>query len=93
DRKWNQVDAKQAQKNVYLRHIGLYAYRVGFLHRYVSWPQTNYENIECLEQLRALHFGEGIHVDLAPEGIPAGIDTPEDLMRVRASLNAAVLDS
>lgn len=93
NRNWNQNETKQVQKDSYLRHIGLYAYRVGFLHRYVTWPQANYENVERLEQLRALHYGENIHVDIAPEGMPAGIDTPEDLMRVREFLSAATVES
>ncbi|MDC9719128.1 MAG: 3-deoxy-manno-octulosonate cytidylyltransferase [Gammaproteobacteria bacterium] len=83
DRSWGDTKTKHIQTGVYLRHIGLYAYRVGFLHRYVTWPQANYEGIESLEQLRALHHGEAIHVDLAPEGMPSGVDTPEDLANMR----------
>ena len=93
NRNWNQVDTKAIKKHAYLRHIGLYAYRVGFLHRYVNWPQTNYESLESLEQLRALHHGETIHVDLAHTGMPAGIDTPEDLMRVRELLTLEAFKS
>ena len=93
NRSWHKTMTKQLQKNAYLRHIGLYAYRVGFLHRYVNWPQANYEHLESLEQLRALHYGESVHVDLAPEGMPAGIDTPEDLMRVREFLTTSSLES
>ena len=92
-RGWNQDATKTIPKDTYLRHIGLYAYRVGFLHRYVSWPQTRYESLESLEQLRALHYGETIHVDLAQTGIPAGVDTPEDLMRVRELLTLKALKS
>jgi 3-deoxy-manno-octulosonate cytidylyltransferase (CMP-KDO synthetase) len=93
NRSWHKTKTKQLQKHAYLRHIGLYAYRVGFLHRYVNWPQANYEHLESLEQLRALHYGESVHVDLAPEGMPAGIDTPEDLMRVREFLTTSSLES
>jgi len=93
DRNWNKADTKLLQQDVYLRHIGLYAYRVGFLHRYVTWPQASYETLESLEQLRALHYGESIHVDLAPEGMPAGVDTYEDLTRMRKFLASMALES
>ena len=93
DRSWNEDENKLAHKDVYLRHIGLYAYRVGFLHRYVSWPQSSYEALESLEQLRALHYGESIHVDLVPEGMPAGVDTLEDLNRMREFLASTALES
>jgi 3-deoxy-manno-octulosonate cytidylyltransferase (CMP-KDO synthetase) len=94
DRSWNTSGLKvMANKDAYLRHIGLYAYRVGFLHRYVTWPQASYEALESLEQLRALHHGERIHVDLAPGGMPAGIDTPEDLTRMREFLTTQGLEN
>lgn len=67
-----------------LRHIGIYAYRAGFINTYISWEPTPLEKIECLEQLRVLWYGEKIHVDLALEAPPAGVDTPEDLAEVRA---------
>ena len=72
----------------WLRHIGVYAYSVGFLHRYVSWPPSELEAVESLEQLRILWMGERIlvmPVDSAPE---AGVDTVEDLHRVRARFAA-----
>ncbi|WOJ94219.1 3-deoxy-manno-octulosonate cytidylyltransferase [Congregibacter variabilis] len=65
------------------RHIGLYAYRAGFLRRYTQWQPAPIELAESLEQLRALHKGEGIHVETACEPVPGGIDTPEDLHRLR----------
>ncbi|MCH8538534.1 MAG: 3-deoxy-manno-octulosonate cytidylyltransferase, partial [Alkalimonas sp.] len=46
----------------YQRHIGIYAYRAGFIRRYVSWPVSSLEQIESLEQLRVLWHGEAIHV-------------------------------
>ncbi|NLY57361.1 MAG: 3-deoxy-manno-octulosonate cytidylyltransferase [Gammaproteobacteria bacterium] len=70
------------------RHIGLYAYKVGFLHDYVRWPSSPLETAESLEQLRALWFGCRIHVADACEIPPAGVDTPEDLQRVRQLLAA-----
>jgi 3-deoxy-manno-octulosonate cytidylyltransferase (CMP-KDO synthetase) len=68
------------------RHLGLYAYRAGFLRRFVGWPPAPVETCEALEQLRALWQGERIHVGLAAEAPGAGVDTPEDLERVRRLL-------
>ncbi|MFC3283635.1 3-deoxy-manno-octulosonate cytidylyltransferase [Litchfieldella rifensis] len=70
----------------WLRHIGLYAYRASFLAAYRDWPPAPLERLEQLEQLRALHYGHRIQVALACEGHPAGVDTVEDLERVRALL-------
>jgi len=66
------------------RHVGIYAYRVGFLRRYVASTVTDLERLECLEQLRALHMGARIHVDVACDAPGPGVDTPEDLERIRA---------
>lgn len=71
------------------RHIGLYAYRVKLLNDFVLWPPAALEQTECLEQLRALWNGVGIHVDAADEAPPAGVDTPEDLERIRQLLTSA----
>ena len=65
------------------RHIGLYAYRAGFLRRFVNWPVCHHEKVESLEQLRILWNGEKIHVDIAKQIPGPGIDTAEDLARVR----------
>ena len=70
----------------YRRHIGIYAYRAGFLHDFVSWGPCWLENTERLEQLRALWHGVRIHVADVVEAPPAGVDTPEDLERVRRLL-------
>lgn len=64
------------------RHIGLYAYRVDFLQRYVAWPPCALERTESLEQLRALWNGESIHVAEAAEVPGHGVDTAEDLAHV-----------
>lgn len=72
--------------DLYLRHLGIYAYRVGFLHAYVQWPPAALEQLEALEQLRALYHGVKIHVDVAAVALPLGVDTAEDLERVRALL-------
>jgi 3-deoxy-manno-octulosonate cytidylyltransferase (CMP-KDO synthetase) len=69
----------------YLRHIGIYAYRAGFIKDYVSWPVSALEQIESLEQLRVLWQGEKIHVEVAHHHLPVeGVDTPEDLIKARA---------
>ncbi|UZN49029.1 3-deoxy-manno-octulosonate cytidylyltransferase [Cupriavidus cauae] len=67
-----------------LRHIGLYAYRAGFLRRFPTLAAAPLEQTEALEQLRAMWHGERIAV-LVTEAAPApGVDTPADLERVRA---------
>ena len=72
-----------------LRHIGLYAYRAAFLQRYPTLAPVPIEAIESLEQLRVLWHGEriAVHVSLLRPG--PGVDTPEDLQRVRAILGAS----
>lgn len=67
-----------------LRHIGIYAYRAGFINTYINWQASTLEKIESLEQLRVLWYGEKIHVAVAKEPPAAGVDTPEDLEAVRA---------
>jgi 3-deoxy-manno-octulosonate cytidylyltransferase (CMP-KDO synthetase) len=67
-----------------LRHIGLYAYRAGFLRRFPALAAPPLERIEALEQLRVLWHGERIAVHVAPQGPGPGVDTPADLERVRA---------
>ena len=66
--------------NHYHRHLGIYAYRVSFLHSYVNMESCTLENIEKLEQLRALFSGVPIHVQQACCLPGPGIDTPEDLI-------------
>jgi 3-deoxy-manno-octulosonate cytidylyltransferase (CMP-KDO synthetase) len=69
----------------YLRHVGIYAYRAGFIKDYVNWPTSQLEQIEALEQLRVLYQGEHIHVAVAKTNVPVeGVDTPEDLEKARA---------
>ncbi len=68
------------------RHVGLYAYRAGFLRRFPQLPPAPLEQHESLEQLRALAHGFGIAVIELAEALPPGVDTPEDLERVRALL-------
>ncbi|MCL1825357.1 MAG: 3-deoxy-manno-octulosonate cytidylyltransferase [Betaproteobacteria bacterium] len=67
-----------------LRHVGLYAYRAGFLRRYTALPPAPIERWESLEQLRALWHGYPIRVLTLDTAPPGGVDTGEDLARVRA---------
>jgi 3-deoxy-manno-octulosonate cytidylyltransferase (CMP-KDO synthetase) len=69
-----------------LRHVGLYAYRAGFLRRFPRLAPAPLERIEALEQLRALWHGERIAVHVSTERPGPGVDTPADLDRVRALL-------
>lgn len=68
----------------FLRHIGIYAYRAGFLQQYTQLPRTTLEQAESLEQLRVLEHGYAIAVRLTPEPFPPGIDTEADLQRAEA---------
>lgn len=69
------------------RHIGIYAYRVAFLHQYIGWKPADIERCEALEQLRALWNGVRIQVAVAKITPPAGVDTEDDLLRVQSLLN------
>ena len=66
-----------------LRHVGVYAYRVGFLRLFPRLAQAPMEQTESLEQLRALWHGYRIAVHITEQAPGAGVDTPEDLERVR----------
>lgn len=75
----------------WFRHIGMYAYRAALLKRYSQLPASRLEQQEKLEQLRLLENGLRIHVDEAIEIPGPGIDTPQDLERVKRELEAASL--
>lgn len=90
---WNRDAApaglsSQSQFEGAQRHIGIYAYRVRALRQLSAMLPGSLESLEKLEQLRALQAGMQIVVAVAPTPPPAGIDTPEDLGRVRALLTA-----
>ncbi len=72
----------------WLRHIGIYGYRAGFLQQFAAMPPGPLERMESLEQLRVLEAGFPISVALSPAPFPPGIDTPEDLERAEALLAA-----
>ena len=86
-------DQSKELENVY-RHIGLYAYRREFLMRFVKWPPSSLEKMEDLEQLRALEHGAKIKVGLTEDHV-FGVDTPEDLERIRKLVegNRKLLDA
>lgn len=71
-----------------LRHIGIYSYRAEFLHQFPALPQAPTEVMEALEQLRALWHGHRIAVHIAATAPGPGVDTPEDLLRVRQMMAA-----
>lgn len=71
-----------------LRHIGLYAYSNAFLQRYPQLEPSPLEAVEALEQLRVLWHGVPIAVHITDTAPAAGVDTPDDLLRVRASFTA-----
>ncbi len=70
----------------HLRHIGMYAYTVGFLNRYCLWEPSLLESVESLEQLRILWQGEAVRVKIVDKTPAAGVDTQEDLLRVEQVL-------
>jgi 3-deoxy-manno-octulosonate cytidylyltransferase (CMP-KDO synthetase) len=76
-----------------LRHLGLYGYRAGFLRRFPSLPPAPLEQCEALEQLRVLWHGEQIAVHVAEQASGPGVDTPEDLARVRALFEGGALSA
>ncbi|MGP4842613.1 3-deoxy-manno-octulosonate cytidylyltransferase [Marinobacter sp. 1Y8] len=86
---WGALVANGANKTMpegvdYFRHIGIYGYRVGLLHDFVTWSPSPLESSESLEQLRAMENGARIHVDVASEVPPGGVDTQQDLDRLRS---------
>ncbi|NOQ35331.1 MAG: 3-deoxy-manno-octulosonate cytidylyltransferase [Methylococcaceae bacterium] len=90
---WDRDSFSHASKNLpttmlYLRHIGIYAYTAGFLKAYCQWEASPLEAVESLEQLRILWQGESILVKTVARPPEAGIDTPEDLIRVQNILAA-----
>lgn len=89
DREKMMAGRKEADPSLYLRHIGLYAYRAGYVKRYVGYSPSVLEQIESLEQLRAIWYGDVIHCDIAVEPPPVGIDTPEDLATLSQALKKA----
>jgi len=69
--------------DVAFKHIGIYAYRLGVLNRFVRYPIGDLERVERLEQLRALENGIQIHVGIVKHDLPKGVDTQADLEHAR----------
>lgn len=89
---WSRDTFSESEKTLpenwaYKRHIGLYAYRAGFVKQYVAWPECALEHVEKLEQLRVLWYGEKILVLDALCDAGVGVDTQADLERVRALMS------
>lgn len=85
---WQRERGGGIDPRVHRRHLGIYAYRVDFLRRFVQWPPSPMERFEALEQLRALERGAIVLIEDACAPAPIGVDTPEDLDRVRAAFEA-----
>lgn len=83
---YNRALAGQSTEGCY-RHIGIYAYRAGFVSRYAAWPACPLELLESLEQLRVLWHGQRIITCVANELPGPGVDTPQDLERVRVLMS------
>lgn len=81
----NKLDALNVED--YQRHIGIYAYRAGFIKQYISLAASPLERLESLEQLRVLYHGYAIKIEQARVTPQAGVDTPQDLARVVAILS------
>jgi len=82
-------DTKRLPKNFhYYRHVGIYAYRVSFVKKYIQQLASPLECIESLEQLRMLWYGEKIRVLVAQESLGPGIDTQDDLEKARLIFKA-----
>lgn len=89
---WPREDSSEGRPSRFagaFRHVGIYAYRVRSLLEFACWEPSPLEMTEKLEQLRALEHGMGIHLVELTRPPPAGVDTPEDLERVRAALESA----
>ena len=86
DRERFSQNPRGAGRIPYLRHIGMYAYRVDFLKRYCQWQASPLEGIESLEQLRILWHGEAVLVQTVAKTPGAGVDTQDDLTRVERIL-------
>jgi 3-deoxy-manno-octulosonate cytidylyltransferase (CMP-KDO synthetase) len=76
-----------SQNGSFYKHLGLYAYRVGFLSQYLQWDDCPQESIEMLEQLRVLWYGGKIFVSCVKQQAHVGVDTEEDLEMVRDKLS------
>ena len=79
------VDVKVLQENLVYRHVGIYAYRIKFLQKFIEMPLSRLEKIERLEQLRALENGDEIIVEECLKNPGIGVDTIDDYHRLKIS--------
>jgi 3-deoxy-manno-octulosonate cytidylyltransferase (CMP-KDO synthetase) len=79
-------EAKDFNLKLCFKHVGIYAYRAGFIKQYLTMNSSLYEHVEKLEQLTVLNEGFDIHVALACANIGHGVDTQRDLDKVRKKL-------
>lgn len=86
-------DAIHKEKLEAFRHVGIYAYRVGFLKRYLQLPLSPIESIESLEQLRVLFYGYKIAVSITDHAPSSGVDTEADLAHVRALFKSSSINN
>jgi 3-deoxy-manno-octulosonate cytidylyltransferase (CMP-KDO synthetase) len=80
-------EPRSASEGGWYRHAGIYGYRMDFLQLFAGLAPAPHEQIEALEQLRALWHGYRIAVAVSAEDIPPGVDTPQDLDAVRRMLS------
>jgi 3-deoxy-manno-octulosonate cytidylyltransferase (CMP-KDO synthetase) len=79
----NFKDSKKIMEHPHYQHVGIYAYRAKFLNEFLTLPPCELSSVEDLEQLRILFHSGRIHVSIADEAIPQGVNTPEDLAHVQ----------
>ncbi len=79
---------REDKKSPVLRHIGLYGFRADILEKFCALPQSRYEKLEGLEQLRLIENGIAVHTVAVEAFVDSGIDTPEDLARAAAKGNS-----
>ena len=79
------VNVKVLRENPVYRHVGIYAYRVQYLKQFITMPPSPLENIEKLEQLRALENGDEIAIDVCKEHPGIGVDTMNDYHRLKVN--------
>jgi 3-deoxy-manno-octulosonate cytidylyltransferase (CMP-KDO synthetase) len=87
DREHFPLKPEQTVKTEHFRHVGIYAYHVGFLQEYMEWESSPLEEMEKLEQLRVLWNGGKVHLTEAKERVPIDVNTKEDLEKVRKLLS------
>jgi 3-deoxy-manno-octulosonate cytidylyltransferase (CMP-KDO synthetase) len=80
---WQDKLSEISPGELHYRHIGLYAYRVGFLQEYIEWPASPLEQMESLEQLRILWNGSRMHMVISKDHIPPEVNLPEDLEKIK----------